>query len=259
MKKKIILSCLSLLTVLVLFAQPAKEREWYELEVYYFRDSVQERAIDRYLEHAYLPAVQRAGLRKPGVFKAISNDTATNKRIYVLLPFQSLEQFTQLPSKLGSDAAYQSAGSDFLNAPYNKAPYARISTSLLKAFPDAPIAQVPKLKSTHNERVYELRSYESATDAILQNKIHMFNHGGEITLFARLGLNAVFYAEAITGNNTPNLVYMTSFENMAARDEHWKAFGESDEWKRLSTMPQYQRNVSRVEIHFLRATPYSGF
>ena len=31
----------------------------------------------------------------------------------------------------------------------------------------------------------------------------------------------------------PNLMYMTSFENKAARDEHWKTFGSDPEWKKL--------------------------
>ena len=29
----------------------------------------------------------------------------------------------------------------------------------------------------------------------------------------------------------PNLMYMTSFDNMAARDEHWKAFSSDPLWK----------------------------
>jgi hypothetical protein len=45
-------------------------------------------------------------------------------------------------------------------------------------------------------------------------KVEMFNEGGEIDLFSRLNFNAVFYAEVISGPTMPNLMYMTSFENM---------------------------------------------
>ena len=46
--------------------------------------------------------------------------------------------------------------------------------------------KLPKLRAAKNERIYELRSYESATEKIFANKVHMFNEGGEIDLFKRL-------------------------------------------------------------------------
>jgi cell fate (sporulation/competence/biofilm development) regulator YlbF (YheA/YmcA/DUF963 family) len=55
----------------------------------------------------------------------------------------------------------------------------------------------------------------------------------------------------------PNLMYMTSFENMQSRDEHWKAFGNDPAWKTLSAMKEYQNNVSHSDITFLRPTEYS--
>ena len=53
----------------------------------------------------------------------------------------------------------------------------------------------------------------------------MFNEGGEIDLFNKLNFNAVFYGEVLSGSSMPNLMYMTSFENKADRDAHWKSFG----------------------------------
>jgi hypothetical protein len=81
------------------------------------------------------------------------------------------------------------------------------------------------------ERIYELRSYESPTEEKYLNKVHMFNEGGEITLFNELQFNAVFYADVLFGSKMPNLMYMTSFDNIDSRNEHWKAFGESKTWK----------------------------
>jgi hypothetical protein len=78
----------------------------------------------------------------------------------------------------------------------------------------------------------------------------MFNAGDEIGLFNRLGFNAVFYGEVLSGARMPNLMYMTTFENQASRDAHWKAFVDDPQWKKLSTMPEYQKNVSRIEIFF---------
>ena len=85
----------------------------------------------------------------------------------------------------------------------------------------------------------------------------MFNEGGEVALFARLHFNALFYGEVIAGSAMPNLMYMTSFENKSDRDEHWKAFGNDPEWKKLSARKEYQNNVSKITIEFLRPTEYS--
>jgi hypothetical protein len=85
----------------------------------------------------------------------------------------------------------------------------------------------------------------------------MFNDGGEVPLFVRLGFNAVFYGEVIAGSHQPNLMYMTTFENKASRDEHWKAFSNDAEWNKLKVNPEYQNNVSKNTSFFLYPTEYS--
>ena len=115
----------------------------------------------------------------------------------------------------------------------------------------------PQLKGPKSERVYELRSYESASEKIYWNKVKMFNAGGEIKLFDRLGFNGIFYGEVVFGSKMPNLMYMTSFENKEERDLHWKTFGSDPAWKELSSKPGYQHNVSKHDITFLQATSYS--
>ncbi len=66
-----------------------------------------------------------------------------------------------------------------------------------------------------------------------------------------------FYGEVIAGSRMPNLMYMTTFENMASREKHWDSFRNDPEWKTLSAMPKYQKNVSKSDIIFLRPTDYS--
>jgi hypothetical protein len=105
--------------------------------------------------------------------------------------------------------------------------------------------------------VYELRSYEGHTEKIYQNKVKMFNDGDEVGLFKRLGFNAVFYGEVLSGSRMPNLMYMTTFESKEERDAHWKAFSADPQWKTLSAMPEYQKNVSKNVQIFLRPTQYS--
>jgi hypothetical protein len=177
----------------------------------------------------------------------------------VFIPFKSLEMVTELSSKLKADVDYASAGAEYLDAAYNDPPYSRMETILLRAFPLAPQMQLPSLQSAKKERVYELRSYESPTEKKFENKVQMFNLGDEIGLFKRLNFNAIFYSEVISGSKMPNLMYMTSFENKAARDEHWKTFVSDPYWKNLSSMPEYQNNVSHIDINFLYPADYSDF
>jgi len=234
-------------------------REFYQLTVYHFKSDDQEKVLDNYFQNALIPALHRIKINNIGVFKSWANDTVPDKVVYVFIPFKSLESVTDLPSKLKGDAGFASAGTGYLDAAYNDPPYSRMETILLRAFPLAPQMQLPALKSQKKERVYELRSYESATEKKFENKVQMFNQGDEIGLFKRLNFNAVFYSEVIAGSRMPNLMYMTTFENKAARDEHWKTFVSDPYWKNLSAMPEYQNNVSHIDITFLYPAEYSDF
>jgi hypothetical protein len=246
------------LSVLLSWSQGGKPvREFYQLTVYHYSNAEQEKILDNYLQNALLPALHRMSITYVGVFKAIANDTSATKTLYVLLPVRSLERITKMPAKLSADNDYQSKGAEYINAVYTAPPYTRMETILLQAFPLAPQLQVPALKAEKKDRVYELRSYESATEKIFKNKVQMFNEGDEIGLFKRLNFNAVFYSEVIAGGKMPNLMYMTSFENMADRDAHWKSFVDAPDWKKLSAMPEYQHNVSHIDITFLRPADYS--
>ena len=237
----------------------AAPKTYYQLTVYHYSTSTQEQLIDDYLQKALIPALHRMNIKSVGVFKAISNDTASLKKLYVLIPLVSLNTVADISARLSSDKEYQASDAPYITAAYNAAPYARMETILLQAFSLAPTLQLPQLKSPKKERVYELRSYESATEKIFHNKVHMFNEGDEIGLFKRLNFNAVFYGEVIAGGKMPNLMYMTSFENKADRDAHWKSFGDDPYWKKLSAMPEYKNNVSHIDIMFLRPTDYSDY
>lgn len=237
----------------------ATGRSFYELIVYHIKDTAQENATDFYLQNAFIPAMHRLKIEKVGVFKPIANDTAQDKTLYVFFAVNNLDDLLKIPAKLNADEAYKAAGKNFIDATFDKPCYARMETIVLYAFPMAPQQTMPNLKAPLTERVYELRSYESATEKIHENKVDMFNAGGEIPLFKRLNYNAVFYAQVIAGSRMPNLMYMTTFENIADREAHWKTFGEDAEWKTLSAKPEYQHNVSKIEVILMHPTAYSDF
>lgn len=246
-----------LICVLFCTSLPAQSREYYELRTYLFNNASQQERVETYLEKALVPALHRMGIRKVGVFKPIETDSTYGKKLIVLIPFRSLDEFDQLTDKLTKDKHYLAAGKDYMDASYDNPPYFRIETVILKAFIGMPQSAKPNLKAPMNERVYELRSYEGHTEKIYRNKVHMFNEGDEVGLFNRLGFNAVFYAEVLAGSTMPNLMYMTTFENQASRDEHWKAFEQDPQWKKISAMPEYQHNVSKNVTRFFRPSSYS--
>jgi hypothetical protein len=237
-------------------AVPKGKREYMTIRVYHAADPAQLEAIEQYGHASLLPALEKNGFTRTGFFKSIDNDTARDKRFYVIIPFSTLTQLEKLNEVIDKTLSDSLSSSAYITAVYNAPPYTRMENILLQAFAGAPQVKVPKLNGEANEKVYELRSYESATEALHLNKVKMFN-AGEIQLFQRLGFNAVFYGQVLAGSQMPNLMYMTSFVNKAARDEHWKNFGSDPEWKSMSSKPEYQHNVSRINIVFLRPTSYS--
>ena len=252
------------LTFTYLFAPEAQaqksKREFYQLKTYQLKDKDQEIHVDAFLTNAYLPAMHRVGIKNIGVFKPLETDSTYGKRIFILIPYNSLEQFSKISDVLFADKQFNLNGKEYLDAVYSNPPYVRIESVLLQAFTGMRKMEVPALIiGARSERIYEMRSYEGHTEKIYRNKVEMFNKGGEVGLFKRLGFNAVFYAEVISGNHMPNLMYMTTFDNQASRDEHWKTFREDSQWKQLSAMPEYQRNVSKNTQYFLRPTEYSDY
>ena len=249
----------SLAIIVSAFSVPAPEQEFYEIRLYRYQNADQEKQIDRFLKDASLPALKRAGIQRVGAFKPVTNDTAAEKKLFVLIPLKSIADGLRAQSRVEKDKVYAEAGKDYLQSLHSNPPYSRMESILLKAFEDMPKHKASGLTNAREERIYELRSYEGHTEAINRNKIEMFNKGGEIKLFDRLGFNAIFYGEVIYGSRMPNLMYMTSFANMDDRNAHWKSFSNDPEWKVLSAKPNYQNNVKKIDIFLMKATEYSDF
>jgi hypothetical protein len=241
------------------FGAPKVKQMYYEVKIYRIKDITQETMMDAYLKDAFIPALHRAGIPTVGVFKPIETDTAFGKMIYVFIPFKTVEQYAQLSDKLGKDQVYAQTGKEFLDAPYNKPPYARYESILSKAFSNMPQFRVPAFATPKSERIYEYRSYESATEAKADKKISMFNEGGEIGIFESIGANAVFYAKVILGSQMPRLIYMTTYADMKSHDERWAAFRIHPEWKRISSMEEYRNTTSKTRAYLLHPTSYSDF
>lgn len=235
----------------------AASREIYQLTVYHFSTKDQEAKIDQFLKDDLLPFLHNQKIKSVGVFFPIANDTASDKKIYVLTPIKELNKLPELQQKIALMVSEKP--SPYSSAQYNDAPYFRIENIVIQAWELSPTMQLPKLTTPLLDHVYELRSYESATEQYYRSKVKMFNQGGEIFLFARLQFNAVFYGDVVAGSRMPNLMYMTSFDNMASREAHWNAFKNDAEWKTLSAIPEYQHAVNRNETILMKAKAYSDY
>lgn len=238
---------------------PKGKQMYYEVKLYRISGPAQEQMMDSYLKDAFLPALHRAGISNVGVFKPIEADTAFGKMIYVFIPFKTIEQYSQLSDKLGKDQVYQQAGKAFIDAPYNNPPFVRYESILSIAFTYMPQMVVPTFTTPNSERIYEYRSYESATEAKAAKKIEMFNEGGEIGIFQSIGANPVFYAKVILGSQMPRLIYMTTYADMKSHDDHWVAFRNHADWKRISGMEEYKNTTSKTRAYLLHPTNYSDF
>jgi len=236
-----------------------KDKDFYEMRVYEYHSADQQKLIDDFISNALIPYLHTKKINKIGAFTAMANDTAKTKKIFVLIPYKNLADIPSINKSMFTDKNVLLKGEAYLNASSENPAYDRMMSIVMEGFRFSPTLTPPSLSGSIADKVYELRSYESASEKKYWKKVEMFNEGGEIPLFARLGFNAVFYAEVISGPSMPNLMYMTSFENMASRDEHWKSFSNDPEWKKLSSMKEYEKTVSKNTITFLKATAYSEY
>ena len=115
------------------YAGYTAKQTYYQLTVYHFTSKQQETTLTNYLQLAWLPAVHRFGVKQVGVFTAIENDTAADKKIYVLIPFASLKKWEELGALFLNDKQLAADGAAYFTAAYNESPYTRMENMVLKA------------------------------------------------------------------------------------------------------------------------------
>jgi hypothetical protein len=230
-------------------AADAGQPQYYELRVYTTKSQDQQKLVSDYWQNAAVPAYNRMGIEPVGVFTEL-RDSDTNK-IYVLIPYDSLEAFASVPSRLASDAVYQAAGADYLGRTKSGAAYERIESALNVAFDSMRKLAAPPSAADKKPWIFELRTYQSPSEGKGINKVQMFNNG-EVPLMQEVGLCPVFFSQTLVGTQMPNLVYMVSGENMEEHKKHWQQFNDAPVWKKLNSDPQYKGNVSRSISIFLK-------
>ena len=232
--------------------------DYFQLKVFNYETAEQEVLLDKHFQDALLPALHRSGIKNVGVFKPIEGLAEQKDLIMVLIPFQSLEQIEELPALLHRDQEYMQAGQAYIDAPHDAAPYTRIESMILRSFSATPLLVLPELSTPRSERVYELRSYEAATEKLYHLKVEMFNEG-ESKLFQDLKFNPVFFGEVLSSAFMPHLMYMTTHADTTAQRENWDAFRVHPEWERMKNLERYQNTVSSITRYLLYPTEYSDY
>ena len=246
-------AAVSPLPTLEALGQPAT-RQYFELRRYHLLPGAKQRAFSTFVGEAMVPAMNRAGVGKVGAFTVMYGENAPS--LWLVLAHQTLESVATLRDRLADDAAFASAGRAILEAPLAEPPFVRVESTLLRAIESMPTVEPSAGVAAKTPRIYEMRIYESHHDRAALNKLKMFN-AGEVPIFRKTGLTPVFFGEAVVGAQLPNLTYMLTFADMAARDAAWAAFSRDPDWRTLSADPQYRENVSAISDIILRPTAYS--
>jgi hypothetical protein len=236
-------------------AAPAK-KSLIEIRQYKLRNGAinQRQILSDHISKGRIPALKRAGAGPIGVFTGLI--AADGPFLMQVTSFPDFATIDSVMAKLAVDADYQKSRDAMLAA--SPVPYVRMESSLLRGFDTMPGIEVPPTEGRKANRIFELRTYESNNMASMRKKEGMFDNG-EIAIFRQYGLIPVFFGETVFGRNMPNLTYMVAFDDLAAREKNWKAFGGSPEWQKLRSTPGLSdpEIVSNITNSILSPLPFS--
>ena len=231
-------------------------REYYLIRRYQLQAGPQTKLVESYFGDALIPALTRMGMGPVGAFKLDYGPETPS--FYVLIPGRSVEALASIELRLVKDAEFMKAAEPFWNAPATAPAFLRMESTLLAAFEGWPRLTAPPATATRGKRIFQLRTYESPSDAAHVRKVEMF-HKGEFEILEKAGCHPVFFSDALIGSRLPQLTYMLSFANLAELEKGWAAFSADPDWKKLSASPRYSyesivSNISNLILSPLEAS-----
>jgi hypothetical protein len=243
----------ALLPANVLSAAPEPPKiRFYVLEQFFLQNGSEPGRIHEFFSKALLPAMEKVHRGPKVVLEALVADHMP--QVAMIVGFESVEQVWSLSKALFADKEFSKA---FDQWEQGEPPYISASTSLLEATDYSPEIAVPE-KPPATPRVFELRVYHSPT-ARQWKQLHERFSGPEIRIFHRTGVHPLFYSSGVFGTDRPNLTYLIPFDNLAARERAWAAFGADEEWVRVrkESIDRGGQISLTSRITLYRATPYS--
>ena len=229
------------------------DKELFELRLYHVDAGPKREALVDFFGKAAIPAWNRLGIGPVGVFSVLEGDDVG---LYVVLPHKTPQSVLTATRQMMADEEVLKAGAAVLDAPFAEPAYQRVESSLMLAFDECPKLEIPSKKET---RLFQLRTYESHSEAAHAKKVEMFTTLGELEIFRRTGLNPVFFGRTLVGRRLPNFVYMLTFADRAAQQEAWSTFVADPAWQTLRGTPGYSdaEILSNLSSLVLRPAAFS--
>jgi len=245
--------------VTVMEANPAggapgqQKTKYYILEQFFLKNGTQPGRINEAIRDGLLPALNKVHAGPKIFMEALV--AAHMPQFALILGFPSVEEFLSLSAALWKQEGCAKAFEAWEAHP--EPPYEHSSTILLEAADYSPEI-VPLDPPPKTPRIFELRVYHSPTHRQLV-ALHERFAGSEIKIFHRCGVHPLLYSSTRFGEHRPNLTYLIPFENLAAREKAWAAFGADPEWikVRKESIEKHGQISSVIQISLYRATAYS--
>ncbi len=249
----------TLLTANAITERVSAEQPVIEVRTVHLRSEAKATQFDRMMKDGAMRVLHDAGIENVGVFQLADPKTADTVPRVLVVEYPSLEVFWSHGEGY-VNAEFWEVAQDYLMQDKDDPAFTRIESSLLKPFSGMPHLSVPAPSTTEGSndtpRLFELRTYESYSEIKGKLKVQMFNDG-EIDLFKKVRLDAVFYGETIVGGNMPCLTYMLVHADEEAMKAAWSRFLNSPEWEEMKKIERYDDTVSKIIKTMLVPTDYS--
>ena len=225
----------------------SRQRELIEIMTYSCSSLEKRDTLMRVFDAALIPALNRQGINKVGVFwssgEVNDGNAAFATNVFVVIPHPTMASFVEVDQRLLADPQFMKDAAPLFEAPMADPVYDSCSISLLRGFATCP--QVQQVTASP-DRVLQLRIYNSYTTERNAKKVAMFEQGGEIGIFHACGLRPVFFGQALAGDRLANLTYMLGFSDKTEKEAAWKRFRNHPAWLKLKADPQYKDTANKI-------------
>lgn len=231
---------------------------YFLLESYLLKNGTQAQRLASYFQTARIGMASRLQAVAPAlVLEALV--AAHMPQVLSVSAFASFDELAAMKRKLREDGTAREAMAALEAG--EEAPYEELSETILEAAeycPPLPAVASPSDNTAKPPRVFELRTYHSPTERQLR-ALHERFAGPEIRIFHRSGIHPVLYSSTLIGANKPNLTYLIPFDDLAAREKAWAAFGADPEWVkvRADSVAKSGQIASVIHMSLFKAAAYS--
>lgn len=232
-------------------AAEKQKTRYYVLNQYFLKNGTQMPRLAEWLSKSWLPELNKVHAGPKLVLEALV--APHMPQVATITGYSSIEEAHAIERRVEASAA--SAMAAWENAP--EQPTEHYSSTLLEATAYSPEI-TPRKEPPKTPRIFELRVYHSPSHRQLA-ALHDRFAGPEIRIFHRVGVHPLLYSSTVYGPQKPNLVYVIPFDDLAAREKAWNAFGADPEWVkvRAESIEKHGQISSVIQIALYRAAAYS--